>query len=349
MNKQNPEITIRDKKIGADHSPYFVAELGTCHQGSLEKAIQFAQAAASAGADCIKTELFSENEVFDPSARKTFSIRGKDYSVPLIDHMRATQLTLEEHHQVKLECDRLDLPFMATAHDFERVDFLVKIGAEAVKIASPDIIHFPLIRYAARSALALFLDTGGAYEHEVEEAVKIAREAGCQRLVVNHNPSGHPAPPEGQDLKIIPRLSELLGCPVGLSDHYDGYEMTYAATAIGASVIEKPITDDRFFEAVEHIWAIDLKDLKTVISNIKAVHTALGKSNRGEKGKRPESPHRVALVAARDLKSGDVLSLDTIGFGKPRLGIGVEHWDKVEGQTLKRSLKKGEFVRWEDI
>jgi len=349
MSDSRTDFTIRGRHIGRRSPPYFVAELGTCHQGNLEKALTFTRAAAKAGADCIKTELFNEKEVFDPSAQKTFSIRGKEYSIPLIDHMRATQLSLDEHRKIKEESERLGLPFMATAHDFERVDFLSDIGAEAVKIASPDIIHFPLIRYAAQSGMALFLDTGGAFEHEVEAAAQVAREAGCERLAINHNPAGHPAPPEGHDLRIIPRLAEILQCPIGLSDHYDGYEMAYAAVAVGACIIEKPITDNRFFEAVEHIWAIDLNDLNEVIATIKAVYTALGNDHRGEPGKRPENPHRVSLVASRDIKPGEHLSLENVEFGKPRLGIGVEHWDKIDGRPVSKAIKKGAFIQWGDF
>mgnify|MGYP000013501318 CR=1 FL=1 len=263
--------------------------------------------------------------------------------------MRRYQFTLDQHRKIKEYTDTLGVPFMATAHDFERVDFLVDIGAEAVKIASPDIVHLPLIRYAAKSGLVLFLDTGGAYQHEVEMTVRIARNAGCEKLVVNHNPTGHPAPAETHDLRIIPRLKELFDCPVGLSDHYDGYEMAYLAVAMGANSIEKPISEDRFIKECEHIWAISRADLAGVIGNIRKAYLALGKAAREGPGSRPESPHRVALVAGRDLRPGDLISTETIRFGKPRMGIGVEHWDMIEGWTMTRPVTEGGYIQWGDI
>lgn len=344
------EVRIGDHVVGGGNRPFFVAELGVCHRGSVAVAKDNAKAAAEAGADCIKTELFYETEVYDPSAVKTFSTRSGKKAVPLIEHMRRYQFTLEEHHEVKRFADELGLPFMATAHDRKRVDFLEEIGAEAIKIASPDIVHYPLIRYAAASGLALFLDTGGAYPWEVDMAVKAARDAGGQRVVVNHNPKGHPAPAQNHNLRMIRRHQRVLDLPAGLADHYDGYEMLYAAVAAGADTVEKPISEDRFIEECEHIWAISRDDLKDVIATVHAFHAALGTDAMPQApGLRPESPHRVALVARNDMAAGDVLTLDSVAFGKPRLGIGVEHWDALEGKRLAVARKSGDFIGYGDI
>ena len=343
-------IKIGNKFIGDSHPPFFIAELGICHKGSVDVAKENALAAVKAGADCIKTELFYETELFDPSAVKTYSIRGKKYSVPLLEHMRRYQLTLDQHAEIKSFCDKLQVPFMATAHDEEKVDFLVDIKAAAIKIASPDIVHYPLIEYAAGSGLVLFLDTGGAYQYEVEMAVKIAHEAGCHQLVVNHNPAGHPAKPKNHHLRIIPEFKRIFDLPVGLSDHYDGYQMMYAAVAVGANAIEKPISENRFIEECEHIWAINRDDLPEVIKTVHDVHHALGnKSRKMDKGMRPESPHRVALVAKKELRAGDAITLENIIFGKPRLGIGVEHWELVKDRKLRNPKQSGSFITWEDL
>jgi len=343
-------VRLGEREIGPGQPPLFVAELGICHRGRLDVALDNARAAAEAGAGCIKTELFHESEVRDPSATKTFSTRSGRHAVPLLEHMRRYQFTLEQHHKVKLLADELGLPFMATAHTRERVDFLVAIGACAVKIASPDIVHYPLIRYAAASGLVLFLDTGGAWQHEVEMAVKAARDAGCRQLVVNHNPDGHPAPPAGHNLRAIARYQELFGCPVGLSDHCDGYDMAFAAVVAGAHAVEKPVSEDRFIEECEHIWAVSRADLPGFVASLGRAWEALGQPARPMgPGLRPASPHRVALVARRDLAPGEPITWDNVTFGKPRLGIGVELWDELEGRPLGRAVRAGAFIRFEDL
>jgi len=340
---------VGDRTVGGGAPPFVVAELGVTHQGSLEIAKKNAAAAVAAGADCVKTETFYETEIFDDSAMKTFSIRGKDYAVPLREHMRRYQFTLDEHHEIKKLCDELGVPFMATAHAFRAVDFLVDIGAAAIKIASPDIVHYPLLRYVAGKDITMFLDTGGAYQHEVEQAVKTIRDAGGERLVVNHNPAGHPAPPERHNLKIIQRFKDLFDVPIGFSDHYDGYEMAYAAVAAGANAVEKPISQNRFIEECEHIWSVSVADLPEFVRNVKNVGASMGAAELSGPGLRPLSPHRVALVARRDMRPGDIISIETVDFGKPRKGIGVEEWDLVAGRPLRRSVMAGSFIVWEDL
>jgi len=115
-------IKIWDKEIGDGCRPYFVAELGTCHLGSVEIAKTLAKESVEAGANCVKTETFYETEIYDDSIQKVFSIRGKQYSMPLREHMRECQLTLDQHHEIKKYCDELGVPFISTAHEFEAVE-----------------------------------------------------------------------------------------------------------------------------------------------------------------------------------------------------------------------------------
>ncbi|MCK5175476.1 MAG: N-acetylneuraminate synthase family protein [Planctomycetes bacterium] len=341
-------VIIRDKQIGDGNPPYFVAELGICHQGSVEIAKKLVKAAKESGADCIKTETFQrENIVFDDSMTTEYTIDGKNCSENLMEHMFRFQLTFDEHAQIKKLSDELGLPFMSTAHDFEAVDFLVDIGAEAIKISSADIIHYPLIRYAAKAGLVLFIDTSGALQYEIEMAYKEAVEAGAKGVIFNHHPGGHPATADQYNLRIIQRLKSILNVPIGTADHYGSYEMVYAAVAVGANAVEKPVSLDRFIKEPEHIWSISIADLPQVISNMHFVHQSLGVF---EKKNIKESKSRVCIVAAKDLKSGSEINFDNVLFGRPNnMGVSVRHWDIVEGRKLKTEKKKGEFIKWADV
>jgi sialic acid synthase SpsE len=289
--------------------------------------------------------------VYDPSATMSYTVGGKKYCVSLAEHMDRYELSFDEHHRIKKLCDELGVSFISTAHDFTAIDFLETIGAAAIKIASPDIIHYPLLRYAARKQIPLFLDTGSAHQYEIEIAVKILREEGLEDIVVNHNPQGHPALAEGHDLKIIPRLQEILSIPIGLADHYEGYEMIYAAVAVGANTLEKPISRDRFVHEPERNWSITIDDLPQVLKNLRKTYDALGKSERtlSKEAEIYRDANRMACVAACDLAAGDEVNLDNVTFGRPRKGIGVEHWDIIEGRKLRRAIKKRDFLQWEDL
>lgn len=346
------KVRLGDFVLGDGKAPFFVAELGICHGGSVKTALELAEAAIGAGAHGVKTETFDYQEmVFDPSAQMSYTIDGVKRVVPMAEHMAHYQLSLEEHLQVKKLCDRWERPFMATAHSFKAVDFLAEIKAAGIKIASPDIVHYPLLRYAASKGMPIFVDTGGAIQPEVEIAVKILRQAGCQDIVVNHNPAGHPAPAEQHDLRIIPRLREILGLPVGLADHYEGYEMVWAATLMGADTVEKPVSKDRFVPEPERNWSISIEDLAQVIDKMNLLHAALGQPERvlTPAAEEHRNQNRMACAAAEDLPAGAEINLKNITFARPRCGIGVEYWDVIAGLRLRQAKKRHQFIQWADL
>ena len=346
------KVMIGERLVGNGQPPFFVAELGICHGGSLKTALELTEIAAKAGADCVKTETFQrEAMVFDPSAECSHTINGVRQTVPLAEHMDKYGLSFEEHHAIKKRCDELGLPFMTTVHDAKAVDFARDIGTSCLKISSPDIIHYPLLRYAARAGLPICLDTGGALQYEVEIAVRELRGQGLEDIIVNHNPDGHPAPAARHDLRIIPRLKSILGVPMGLADHYEGYEMLPLAVAVGADLLEKPISMDRFVSEPERNYSISAADLPQVIKIVRDAYDALGSAERtiSKEAGQYRDRNRMACAAARDLEAGEKICLENVAFGRPRRGIGAEHWDLIEGRSLRGPKKKYEFIQWEDL
>lgn len=343
---------VGDRLIGDGNEPFFVAELGICHGGDVNVALELVEYAAESGAHCVKTEMFDHRTlVADPSAVARYQIDGVLVEEPLIEHMARFELSREEHFRIRSRCSELGVPFMATAHDIKTVDYLRDIGAECVKLASPDIVHIPLLRHVAQSGMAVFLDTGAALQHEVDRAVREIKQSGGDNIVVNHNPDGHPAKPEGHNLRTINRLKEVLEVPVGLADHYVGYEMIYAAVACGANTVEKPVSMDRFVPEPERSWSVSAEDLGNVVDNVRKMYLSLGKANR-ELSRQQEfyrNGNRSGCVAAYDLPAGTKLTLQSVDFARPRKGIPVENWDLVEGRPLRVDKRKMEFINWEDL
>lgn len=348
----NKEIKIGNVTVSQDSSPIFVAELGICHEGSLDVALELTEKAFRAGADIIKTETFQRKEiVFDDDAIVQHMQNGKEVIESMAEHMDKYELSFEQHHEIKKLADKLGIPFISTAHNFESVDFLVNIGAAGIKIASPDIIHYPLLRYVAKTSLPIFLDTGGAYQYEIEMAVKVLNQGGKQDIIINHNPSGHPALEKNHNLNTIKRLLSIFPYPIGLADHYAGYDMLKAAIIAGATVIEKPISRDRFVNEPERSWSITIDDLQDVINSMQNFYQALGQSEKEftEEAEKYRERNRMCCIAADNLKQGTVITLDNIKFGRPRKGIGVEFWDQIEGLKLRRDKQKHDFIKWTDL
>lgn len=345
-------VEVGGQPIGEGHAPYFVAELGICHDGDVNKALMLAEASAKAGTHCVKTEMFNRARVvLDPSAVASYSINGERITVPLAEHMERFELTHEEHRMVRERCRELGVSFMCTVHDFEDLEFMQKMGAEALKVASPDIVHYPLLRACAAVGVPVFLDTGAALQHEVELAVRCLREAGCEDIVVNHNPDGHPALAENHDLNIIGRLRDILGVPVGLADHFEGYEMAWASVVAGADTVEKPVSEDRFIPGPEKNYSVSMDELPQFLVTLQDFYKALGRKSRELSASQCtyRDNNRSAVAAAQDLAPGAPITTETVIFGRPRKGIGVEHWDLIEGRTLRVAKKSGEFINWEDL
>jgi sialic acid synthase SpsE len=146
-------------------------------------------------------------------------------------------------------------------------------------------------------------------------------------------------------------MQTALGVPVGISDHYQGYEMAYAAVAAGADLIEKPISLDRHVPGPEKAWSVSAKDLAGLVDDLKELGRGLTgmphKMTREQQLYRRRN--RVSCVAGRDIARGETLDEDCVVFARPHKGIGVEHWDMVRGRRIARTKKAGQFINWKDL
>jgi sialic acid synthase SpsE len=195
------------------------------------------------------------------------------------------------------------------------------------------------------------MDSGGAFMAEIDRAVTILANAGAKDLIIMHNPSGYPAPPEKTDLRMIPMMKSLFDIPVGLSCHTPGMDMVVAAVALGANVIEKPIARSRELESPEHIFAFLDTETEEFIAKIRTVETALGQARRTAVDEKslPRFIGRRGLYAAADLDAGEVLGEKNLQMAKPWRGISIEFIDEVVGKKLKRPVKKHTPINWGDL
>jgi N,N'-diacetyllegionaminate synthase len=348
------EIKIGNFTLGQDHLPAFIAELGICHLGDVNRAIQTVAAVFKAGGPCIvKTETFQPDKmVIDKEHRiisKIINSKGEieDMDESLLEHMERFHLTLKEHQQICEYVHKNGGAFLSTAHDYESVDFLQKIKADAIKIASPDIVHIPLLRYAAQTGLPIVLDTGGATRWEIARAVWTVRETGNEQIIVNHHPGGHPAPAEGYGLDEMVNYRTLYNTVIGTADHYHGEDMIMAAAALNSDFIEKPVTLEPNIPEPEQIYATPVERIGAVRNSLESIWKA-SLPQKERTGSRNASG-RMSFRAARDMKAGDLINYEDTWPSRPRSGIGVENWDLVENTYLQKDISKGDDLTWSHI
>lgn len=244
------------------------------------------------------------------------------------------------------------MPFIVSVYDFTAVDFATQHGACALKIASANIVHIPLIRYAAQKGLPLIIDTGRSTIAEVFNAVNTARAAGCEDIIIQHSPDGHPALPEAHNLRLLQTYSQAFNLPVGLSDHHTGLEMLYVSVALGASILEKGVHvyPEELDQDISHSMSLD--DLPDVLQKVYDVWESLGSTERNPRQQIKGvigSSQRQCVVAKRDIQPGETLTLDNVRFAFPCLGIPVQHWDLVNGSCFTSSVKADKPIQWSDI
>lgn len=357
MKLQN-SFDLAGVKIGTDYPCFITFEAGPTHQG-LESAKRLAKFAKDAGGNAIKFQVFdSLRLVADPSMPFTYDVlvnseTGERETVtePLRDILARRAMADEEWRELKKYCDEIDLAFFATACFYEDIDFLVDIGCHSIKIASADVNHLPLIRYAAQTGLPIQLDTGMASLGEIEVAIDAIQTAGNQKVIIHHCPSGYPAHLQSINLRMISTIKRLFGCPVAFSDHSPGWDMDIAALAIGANLMEKTVTESRMTRSVEHIMSLEPEEMSGFVKTIREIEVALGSQRRflSEDERKKRDALRRSLHVVSDLPAGHMLSEVDIDYRRPGIGISPDKEVKVLHKSLTRDMNAGEILEWSDL
>lgn len=351
-------ININNILVGEGAPCFITFEAGPTHQG-LASAKRLAKHSKDAGANAIKFQVFdSLRLVADPTLPFTYQVladmaTGKMETVtePLRDILLRRQLRLEEWRELKHYCDDIGLAFFATACFHEDIDFLVEIRCQSIKIASADVNHLPFIRYAARTGLCIQLDTGMASLGEIELAVDTIRAEGNDNIVIHHCPSGYPAHLESINLRVIPTIKSLFGCPVAFSDHSVGWNMDIAALAVGADMLEKTITEDRATRSVEHIMSLEPQDMYRFVEVIRELEVALGSPRRvlSDEERKKRNAIRRSLHIACDLPVGHIITEADLDYRRPGTGITPERLSEVLSRPLLVKKIAGQQLEWGDL
>ncbi|WP_249119598.1 N-acetylneuraminate synthase family protein [Bradyrhizobium sp. AUGA SZCCT0158] len=353
-------FSIGRHPLAPDAPPLFFAEIGSYFNGDVDlaagmiKRILAAQLQVPEQPLALKTEILNDPEICLPGdttetyAAKDGRTRQENYRT-LIERK---VVPLEAYARLfKLATDA-NVPLVVSIYDFVATDFAAAHGAAALKIPSSNLVHIPLIRHAAAKGLPLVIDTGRSTIGEVHRAVSTARAAGCEDIVIQHSPDGHPALPKAHNLRILQTYLSTFGVPVGLSDHHVGLEALYLSIALGATVLEKGVhvAADELDQDISHSAALD--DLPRILRSVYESWQAMGKPARDPKAKIDGvigTSQRQCVVAKHDLKPGSVVSFDTVRFAFPCKGIPVEYWDLVAGWTITSPVAAGTPVQWHNV
>lgn len=330
--------------IGGSSACLVIAEAGVNHNGDPQLAERLIDVAVEARADVVKFQTFDPDALAGPKAAMAeYQASAMGDSRSQLEMLRGLTLPLSAYERLLAHANKRGILFLSTPFDPKSADFLEKLGLPAFKISSGDLTNTPFLAHVARKGKPMLLSTGMGTMGETAIAVDAIRTSSNAPLALFHCVSNYPAEPEDCNLRAMSALRAAFGTPVGWSDHTMGIEVSVAAVALGAKLIEKHVTLDRTMEGPDHKASLEPSELSRLVSSIRRVESALGD---GIKAPRPsEAP--VALIArrslhwARSLDPGALVVANDLVALRPSTGIAPAAAEWMIGRRVERAVEAG--------
>ncbi len=328
-------------------SVYIIAEAGVNHNGSIEIAKKMVDKAKEAGADCIKFQTFvSENIVSKSASKAEYQKQQTDANESQLDMLKKLELSFDEFIELNKYCKEKGIEFLSTAFDFDSIDFLHCLGIKRWKIPSGDITNLPYLIKIAKLGKPVILSTGMSTMEDIGFAIKALKENGSDNITVLHCTTEYPAPYNAVNLKAMNVIRTEFDVPIGYSDHTEGIEISIAAVALGATVVEKHFTLDKSMVGPDHKSSIEPNELKALVSSIRKVEVAIGNGVKrpSEAEKKNIAIVRKSIIAKHDIAKGELFSEENLTVKRPGSGISPMRWFEVIGRIASRDFKEDELI-----
>jgi N-acetylneuraminate synthase len=264
-------VRIGEREIGPDHPTFVVAEIGINHNGSLDTAKQLIDAAVAAGCDAVKFQKRSIEVVY--SAEELARPRESPFGVTNGDLKRGLEFGADQYADIDRYCAGKNIMWFASCWDEASVDLIEQFKPPCYKIASASLTDDNLLRHHRKTKRPLIVSTGMSTLEQIDHSVEVL---GKRDLVLLHTTSTYPSGLTELNLRVIPRMIERYGIPVGYSGHEVGLYTTLAAMALGACVLERHITLDRAMWGSDQAASVEPQGFARLIRDVRAVEASLG-------------------------------------------------------------------------
>lgn len=328
-------------------SVYIIAEAGVNHNGSIELAKRMVDKASEAGADCIKFQTFiSKNIASKIAVKADYQKQQTDTNESQLDMLSKLELSFTEFIDLNNYCQTKGIEFLSTAFDFESIDFLDSLEMSTWKIPSGDITNLPYLVKIAKLNKTVILSTGMSTIEDIRSAVTILKENGSGDITILHCTTEYPTPYRDVNLSAMKTIENEFAVPVGYSDHTRGIEISIAAVAMGATIIEKHFTLDRSMEGPDHKASLEPEELKDMVTAIRNVEVAIGSGAKkpAESEQKNMAVARKSIIAKHAIIKGEIFTEDNLTVKRPGNGISPMRWFEVLGQMASRDFEEDELV-----
>ncbi|MFS6536293.1 pseudaminic acid synthase [Idiomarina loihiensis] len=324
---------------------FIIAELSANHNNDYDLAERTVLAMADAGADAVKVQTYTadslalnvDNDIFGKPLGGLWEGRR------LWELYQEASMPYEWQPKLKELANGLGLEFFSSPFDLEGVAFLESLDVPYYKIASFEITDIPLIRAAAATGKPVIISTGVADESDIELAVKTCFDTGNKQLTLLKCTSNYPATLDDANLNTMVNMRSRFGVSVGLSDHTMGSIVPTAASALGATVIEKHFILDRSLGGPDSGFSMEPDEFSDMVQSVRAVEKCLGVVDYSVSDN--DKLRRRSLYAVEDIKKGEAFTTDNIRSLRTGYGIQPKHFDTLLNRAAKKAYKRGEPLR----
>ena len=345
-------MQFNGRVIGAGAPVYFIAEVSANHNQSYERAIEVIKAAKAAGADAVKLQTYTADTITIDSDKSCFRVEGGTlWDGATLHQLYSEAFTpWEWQPKLKLFAESLGMGFLSTPFDSTAVDFLERMNVQSYKVASSELVDTLLLECVGATGKPVILSCGMATLAEIEEALRVLRQAGTRDIVLLKCTSSYPCPPSEMNLRTLQNMSATFGLPVGLSDHSMGFAAAVAAVSLGACVVEKHLTLRRSDGGPDSAFSMEPEEFADMVKATRLVELALGDIHYGPTASE-KAPvlYRRSLFVCESVEAGELLTEQNIRSIRPGLGMHTRHHAEVVGRRARMALEKGTPLSWDMV
>jgi len=349
----NKNIRIGNRIIGEDRPTYFIAEIGGNFDGSIEKARKLIDAAKAAGADCAKFQTFTSDTIVSEGGFSKMELHGVhgSWGRKVSEVFKDVEFPMEWHKEIADYCQKVGIDFSTSPYFKEAVDLCVKLNVPFIKIGSGDITWLEMIEYIAKTGLPIMLATGDSTMAEIDEAVRTIEKTGNKDLILMQCITNYPSKIDSANVNVLKTYQNAFQCLTGYSDHSPGHVVALASVVLGGRVIEKHFTLNKKDKGPDHPHSMEPDEFKFMVDSIREVERAMGSTRKEVVKEESETVfvQRRCLYAARDIKNGQSITEEDVTVLRPALGIPPKFRKTIIWKVVKKDIKAGEPIFWDDL
>ena len=330
--------------------PYYIAEIGQAHDGSLGILHSYIDALVLTGVDAAKFQMHIATA--ESSVQEPFRVKFSYEDATRFDYWKRMEFTLEQWKGIKQHCDAVGLDFICSPFSNLAVDWLEELGVKFYKIGSGEVTNLLLLEKIAQTGKPVILSSGMSSFEELDATVSFLHKRGVSFSILQCTTS-YPTQPEQYGLNVISELKERYQVPIGFSDHSAKGATNIAAVALGAEILEFHVVFDRKMFGPDAKSSLTINEITQLVSDCNTIYQAKQypiNKNDNSSFTELKTIFEKSLAVNKDLPQGHVLSFLDLEAKKPRgYGIDAAKFQDVIGKKLRKNLTQWDFLNEGDL